>query len=153
GEIDLSDLIEPSGMQGMCVMTPAETEGPYYLNLNLLRQDITEGQPGLPTRLLISVVHAADCTPVANATVDVWHANAPGQYSGFANQGTQGQTWLRGVQFTDANGLATFDTIYPGWYMGRTTHIHLKVRPTPQTELTSQLYFPQRLNRRVNQIQ
>src|SRR5262249_18334204 len=46
GEIDLSDLIEPSGMQGMCVMTPAETEGPYYLNLNLLRQDITEGQPG-----------------------------------------------------------------------------------------------------------
>ena len=151
-EIDLSDLVVGDMMQGMCVLTPSETAGPFYLNLNLVRQDITEGQPGLAMRLLLNVVRASDCTPIPNAAVDAWHNNAAGTYSGFASKGTAGQTWLRGVQFTDANGMATFDTIYPGWYMGRTTHIHLKVRPTPGTELTTQLYFEQPLNRRVNSI-
>jgi protocatechuate 3,4-dioxygenase beta subunit len=137
----------------VCSLTPSETAGPYYLNLNLVRTDITEGQPGLKSRILIHVVRASDCSPVPNATLDVWHASAPGKYSGFANQGTLGQTWLRGVQFTDANGLGYFDTIFPGWYPGRTTHIHLKVRPTPQTELTTQLYFQQSLINRINKRQ
>ena len=136
--------------QMMCVLTPGETQGPYYLNLNLLRSDITEGLPGLATKLFIHVVQASTCLPVANAAVDVWHANAPGAYSGFGT--TVGQTWLRGVQNTDPNGLAVFNTIYPGWYMGRTQHIHVKVRPTPTTELTTQLYFRQALNTWVNTL-
>jgi len=149
-EPDLADLVDASGMQGMCLLTPSAIVGPYYLPLDLVRQDITEGQVGLPTRFLISVVRASDCTPIEGAAVDVWHTNAPGAYSGFASQGTSGLTWLRGIQFTDANGLAVFDTIYPGWYPGRTTHVHVKVRPTAQTELTTQTYFEQPINRRVN---
>ena len=150
--LDVSDFIDVSGAQSMCVLTPSVIEGPYYLNLNLLRTDITEGQPGLKSRLNLHVVRASDCTPIQNAAVDLWHNNAPGIYSGFANQGTQGQTWLRGVQFTDANGTAFFDTIYPGWYPGRTTHMHLKVRPPGATQLTTQLYFPQGLSRRIYKL-
>ena len=118
--------------------------------MNLMRSDITEGLPGLATKLFIHVVQASTCLPVANAAVDVWHANAPGAYSGFGT--TVGQTWLRGVQNTDPNGLAVFNTIYPGWYMGRTQHIHVKVRPTPTSELTTQLYFRQALNTWVNTL-
>jgi protocatechuate 3,4-dioxygenase beta subunit len=79
----------------------------------------------------------------------VWHCDALGSYSGIQSQGTAGQTFLRGVQFTDGTGQTFFDTIYPGWYPGRTTHIHVKVRPTGTSELTSQMYFPQALNTRV----
>jgi protocatechuate 3,4-dioxygenase beta subunit len=150
--LDVSDLIDPAAAQSMCVLTPGVIEGPYYLNLNLLRSDITEGQPGLKTRLTLHVVRASDCTPIQDAVVDVWHNNAPGSYSGFANQGTQGQTWLRGVQLTDASGTAAFDTIYPGWYPGRTTHIHLKVRPPGLGQLTTQLYFPMGLSRRIYRL-
>lgn len=149
-EFDASGLVTPGLTQGMCVLTPSSIVGPYYFDANLIRQDITEGQPGLPTRLHFSVVRASDCAPIPNAAVDVWQANAPGQYSGYANQGTQGQTWLRGIQFTDASGIVRFDTIYPGWYPGRTTHVHVKVRPTPETEITTQTYFDQPINRRVN---
>ncbi len=148
---DASDLVDDPRMATVCTIAPSLTQGPYYLNLNLMRSDITEGLPGLPTRLHIQVVRSSDCAPIPNAVVDLWHNNAPGVYSGFANQGTQGQTFLRGVQTTDANGATYFDTIYPGWYPGRTTHTHLKVRPTGQTELTTQLYFRQRLTNRVYQ--
>jgi intradiol ring-cleaving dioxygenase-like protein len=146
---DFADLADDARYQAMCILTPSQTAGPYYLNLNLLRTDITEGQAGIPCRTFLHVVRASDCTPIQNATVDIWHANAPGTYSGFANQGTQGQTWLRGVQITDAAGSAYFDTIYPGWYPGRTTHIHLKVRPTGGTELTTQLYFNDSMSKRL----
>jgi protocatechuate 3,4-dioxygenase beta subunit len=146
---ELADLQDDPSMQAMCVLTPSQTQGPYYLNLNLLRSDITEGLPGIPCRVFLHVVRASDCTPVSNATVDVWHNNALGTYSGFPQQGTSGQTWLRGIQITDNNGSAYFDTIYPGWYMGRTTHIHLKVRPTGATELTTQLYFLDQMSKRL----
>lgn len=151
-DLDASDLVDQSMLGSGCVLTPAQVVGPYYLNLNLLRSNITEGQIGIPMQLVLNVVRASDCSPVAGAAVDVWHANNPGRYSGFANQSTQGLTWLRGVQLTDAQGMVVFDTIYPGWYPGRTQHIHVKVRPTTGTELTTQVYFPDRLNRRVNAI-
>lgn len=151
-ELDVSDLVDADRAMGMCVLTPSETEGPYYLNLNLVRSDITEGFPGVKTRLNLHVVDANDCSPLSNARVDVWHNNAPGAYSGFANQGTQGQTFLRGVQFTDGTGTAIFDTIYPGWYQGRTTHIHIKVQPSGGSVLTTQMYFPHGLSRRVYRI-
>jgi protocatechuate 3,4-dioxygenase beta subunit len=98
------------------------------------------------------VLNATTCQPVPNAAVDIWHASAAGVYSGFQQQGTLGQTWLRGVQMTNASGIAAFNTIYPGWYMGRTQHIHVKVRPTPTQELTTQCYFRQSLNQWVNSL-
>jgi hypothetical protein len=148
-DIDVGDLIDPDALGTMCVLTPSQTAGPYYLNLNLVRSDITEGKPGIPTRLFLNVVRASDCTPIPNAAVDVWHCDALGLYSGVASLGTAGQTFLRGIQFTDAAGMTSFDTIYPGWYPGRTTHIHVKVRPTSTSELTSQMYFVQALNNRI----
>ncbi|MFN0241270.1 MAG: hypothetical protein ACKVWV_00075 [Planctomycetota bacterium] len=148
-DLGVEDLVDDPTLQAVCTMTPSSIVGPYYLNLNLVRSDITEGMPGLPTRVYLHVVRASDCTPIPNAAVDVWHCDALGRYSGFANQGTGGQTFLRGIQFTDESGLAMFDTVYPGWYPGRTTHMHLKVRPTAQTELSTQLYYKQRLTNRV----
>lgn len=142
-------LAEEEVLSSMCELTPSSIQGPFYLDLDLLRVDITEGKPGLPTRLVLRVVRALDCSPIPNAVVDVWHCDADGAYSGFPSRGTAGETWLRGIQFTDQFGSAHFDTIYPGWYQGRTTHIHLKVRPNAQSELTTQLYFEDDASARV----
>jgi protocatechuate 3,4-dioxygenase beta subunit len=132
----------------VCTLYPQETEGPYYLDLNRLRSDITEGKPGVPLELNLRVLRAAGCTPIRDAVVDVWHTDALGWYSGYPGQGdnhdidTTGQTFLRGVQVTDADGRVQFTTIYPGWYAGRTTHIHVKVHLGSRTAVTSQMYFP-----------
>jgi protocatechuate 3,4-dioxygenase beta subunit len=106
-----------------CVLTPELTEGPYYLDLEKIRRNITEGHAGLRLDLKIKVVDSTECTPIENVAVDIWHCDASGTYSGV--QGNSG-TFLRGVQLTNASGVATFRTIYPGWYQGRATHIHLK---------------------------
>ena len=121
--------------------TPGSIQGPYYVNSALVRQDITEGRPGLPVRLFLRILDATTCQPIPGAVVDVWQADADGFYSGFQAQGTQGQTWMRGIQMAGSNGFCWFDTVFPGRYPGRTAHLHLKVRPNPQTELTTQLYF------------
>jgi protocatechuate 3,4-dioxygenase beta subunit len=120
-----------------CVLTPELTEGPYYLDLDLMRRDITEGRPGLAYDLAVKVVDADSCEPVEDAIVDVWHCDAGGVYSGV--QGDDG-TFLRGVQVADGTGTATFRTIFPGWYSGRAVHIHLKVIQGGQT-WTGQLFF------------
>ncbi|MGB3329646.1 MAG: intradiol ring-cleavage dioxygenase [Thermomicrobiales bacterium] len=122
----------------MCVLTPELTEGPYYLDDLLVRNDITEGKAGVPLDLQITVVDATACTPIANAAVDIWHCDANGLYSGFTgsnpggtnayvDDGSNPDTFLRGVILSDANGLAEFTAIYPGWYSGRAIHIHMKV--------------------------
>ena len=121
----------------VCVLTPELTEGPYYLPLDLLREDVTEGTPGLPLQLRVNVVDLANgCAPLPKAAVDIWHCDAQGYYSGVAaNPGggasggpkVDSGTFLRGVQETGDDGGAEFLTIYPGWYTGRTVHIHLKV--------------------------
>jgi protocatechuate 3,4-dioxygenase beta subunit len=130
-----------------CTLYPQETEGPYYLNLNLLRRDITEGKSGTPLSLVLTVQGATGCTPLQGVPVDIWHCDAGGVYSGYPGQlgglDTTGQTFLRGTQVTDNDGRAQFDTIYPGWYPGRTTHIHFKVHPASNRVATSQLYFPE----------
>jgi protocatechuate 3,4-dioxygenase beta subunit len=132
---------------GACTVYPQQTEGPFFLDGDLVRSDITEGKPGASLNLEVVVVSANDCTPIANARVDVWQCDAAGVYSGYPNQlggfDTTGQTFLRGTQITDADGRVTFRTIYPGWYPGRTTHIHFKVHPSSTTEATSQMYFPE----------
>ena len=110
-----------------CVLTPAQEEGPFYIDLARVRRDIVEDRPGVPLALAIAVVDASTCAPIRDAAVDIWHCDALGLYSGEPSEGSEGETFLRGVQLTDRNGLAEFATIYPGQYPGRTTHIHLKV--------------------------
>jgi protocatechuate 3,4-dioxygenase beta subunit len=123
-----------------CVLTPEQTEGPYYIPSEKLRRNIIEGKPGIPLTLRATVVDASTCRPIAGAAVDVWHCDAAGVYSGFG-QATGNRTFLRGIQRTDANGLAILRTIYPGWYPGRTVHIHVKVHAGGDVVHTGQLYF------------
>ncbi|MFC3180888.1 intradiol ring-cleavage dioxygenase [Cypionkella sinensis] len=128
----------------VCLLQKEVTEGPFYIDPHLLRSDITEGKPGLPLQLRLQVV-TADCAPVVGARVDVWHCDATGVYSGVQNMGaggdTTGQNFLRGTQMTDVAGVASFQTVFPGWYRGRTTHIHYKVFLDQRSVLTSQIFF------------
>ncbi|WP_078628778.1 hypothetical protein [Streptomyces sp. NRRL F-2664] len=121
-----------------CVLAVTAGAGPYYLDLDLVRSDITQGREGAPLRLDLTVVRATDnCRPVPDARVELWHADADGQYS------TGTDTFLRGTQITDPTGHCVFHTIVPGWYAGLAPHIHVKIRPTPHTETTSQFFFPE----------
>jgi protocatechuate 3,4-dioxygenase beta subunit len=142
------------------------TEGPYYLDGALVRKDITEGKSGVPLTLRLTVVDATDgCTPVPGAAVEIWHCDAWGYYSGYttANPGgsapaesedgstANDNTYLRGYQIANANGVVKFETIFPGWYNPRTCHIHLKVHTGGEKEdgtyeggkvnYTGQLFF------------
>jgi protocatechuate 3,4-dioxygenase beta subunit len=170
-----------------CVLTPEQTEGPYYIDKGLVRSDITEGRPGVPLQLNLTVQEASTCKPISGATVEVWHCDATGEYSGYESAQMQAQpnsgydtptggpapaggipkpgapppgpggpgagghggrqqptntlTFLRGGQVSDASGVVTLHTIYPGWYRGRTTHIHLKVHVSGQVVHTGQMYM------------
>lgn len=129
-----------------CAILPETTTGPFPLDQQLLRRDITEGYPGHPLRLGLRVVDGA-CAPVPTAAIEVWHADATGDYSAFTDGGTgkdeaAGTTFLRGTQVADNDGIVEFTTIYPGWYPGRAVHIHVRVRVGDETSLVSQLYFP-----------
>jgi protocatechuate 3,4-dioxygenase beta subunit len=128
-----------------CVLTPEMTEGPFYLEGDKVRRDVREGRPGVPLLLGTTVLDVSSCKPIRGAAVDIWHCDAGGTYSGFAQEGTEGLTFMRGIQRTDKNGLATFATIYPGWYEGRTVHIHVRVYLGGSVVHTGQLFFPDRL--------
>jgi len=123
-----------------CVLSPEQTEGPYYIAGERVRRNITEGRPGTRFDLRLAVVDVSTCKPIRGAAVDIWHADAGGVYSGFG-QGAASRTFMRGIQRTDANGVATFQTVYPGWYAGRTVHIHVKVHLGGNVVHTGQLYF------------
>lgn len=116
-----------AGAAAACTLTAEQEEGPFYVALEQVRHDIVAGQPGLPMQLEITIINSQTCKPLRNAAVDIWHCNASGVYSDIASEKTVGQTYLRGVQITDAHGLATFRTIFPGHYAGRTTHIHARI--------------------------
>ena len=124
-----------------CVLSPEMTEGPYYIDDMKVRRNITEGLAGAPLALRLSVLDASTCTPIKGAAVDIWHASAGGKYSGEAVNDAVGRTFLRGIQRTDAKGLALFNTVYPGWYQGRTVHIHVMVHVGGDTVHTGQLFF------------
>lgn len=145
-----------------CVVVPALTEGPYFvdekLNRSDIRADATGGTPKAGAQLDITFnvgrVSGNACTALPGATVDVWHCDALGVYSDASDPGfnTKGQKWLRGYQTTDASGVAKFTTVYPGWYQGRAVHIHFKIRTTTgaQTaDFTSQLFFDENMNEKV----
>jgi protocatechuate 3,4-dioxygenase beta subunit len=127
-----------------CVLTPEMTEGPYYIAGEKVRRNITEGRPGTPLELHLGVVDASTCKPIRGAAVDIWHADAGGVYSGFG-EGASSRTFMRGIQRTDAKGLATFVSVYPGWYQGRTVHIHVKVHVGGNVVHTGQLFFNDRV--------
>jgi Dioxygenase len=131
-----------------CVLTQELTEGPYYVAAERLRRDITEGKAGVSLRLRLTIVNATSCKPIRNAAVDIWHCDALGIYSG-AIAGSPGTNFLRGVQRTAAKGVATFDTIYPGWYPGRAVHIHVKVHVAGNVVHTGQLFFPAKVTNAV----
>ena len=130
-----------------CVLAPEMTEGPYYLDLDLVRSDITEDRLGAPLALTIVVASVDGCSPIQDAAVDLWHCDAEGIYSGFVaastgqGAGTDDSIFLRRTQLTDANGQVTFQTLYPGWYQGRTVHMHMKVHAGGNQIHTTQLFF------------
>ena len=141
-----------------CVLTPEAGEGPFYLDPKLVRSDIASGQPGAPLNLALRVVRAGDCATLANARVDVWHADALGLYSGYDRQSgvggistkaAVGQQYLRGTQVTDAGGDVQFRTIFPSWYGGRTPHVHFKVFLGGNEVVASQIFFPDEITREV----
>jgi len=135
--------------------TRQAAEGPFYIEETLERSDISDGQPGIPLELGLEVVEARNRSALSGARIDIWHADAAGCYSGFQGQGderaisTVDQRFLRGTQFADAAGKVRFVTIYPGWYAGRTAHIHFKVFVDDKTVSVGQIYFPDDLNRFV----
>ncbi len=114
-------------MAGACTLVAEQEIGPFYVPYDRVREDIIAGVDGLPMRLEITVISSLTCQPLRNAAVDIWQCDAEGVYSDESSENTVGQTYLRGVQFTDKHGQVTFRTIYPGHYNGRTTHIHAKV--------------------------
>lgn len=143
---------------GTCWITPSETEGPYYFNANLVRRDIRTdfdtGQfhDGVPLTMALTVINLG-CTPMPDLIVDVWHCDKDGVYSGYVQPGhnTVGQDFMRGIQVTNASGQCEFLTSYPGWYAGRATHVHFKVRLNASTFLTSQWCFPNAINDTIYQ--
>lgn len=180
-----------------CKLAPELTVGPFYIDGEKIRRDITEGKSGIPLRLRVTVLDSRRCTPLPNAAVDIWHCDARGYYSGYtaqdpdANFGpaeggpggsggprgggpdrvpppggtvwapppTDQMTFLRGLQFTDARGVAEFVTIYPGWYFGRSIHIHARVHVQGRAQAThyagghvahtGQFAFPDEMSDRI----
>jgi len=181
----------------ICMLNQEQEEGPYYLDREILRKDITEGKLGIPLRLRLTIVDAKHCNSIPNAALDIWHCDASGIYSGYtafnpmgpggpggrppgppANsemggpppsgppigrppkmQPSEKQIFLRGVQLSDAQGIVEFETIYPGHYMGRVNHIHMKVHiggnaGGPEyrgghVAHTGQIFFPEEISKFV----
>jgi protocatechuate 3,4-dioxygenase beta subunit len=130
---------------GTCSLMAEKTAGPFPLDQQFMRRDVTEGSPGRPLRLGLRVVDSS-CTAVPGAAVEIWHCDATGDYSAFADGGggkddAQGTTFLRGTQIANDDGIVEFATIYPGWYTGRAVHIHLRVHRRDAIVLTSQMFF------------
>lgn len=132
-----------------CAVTPSETAGPFPSLTELFRSDIREGKSGTRLSLTVRVVDAGNaCAPVSGANVEIWHVDAAGNYSQYGTQRTE--TFLRGIQTTDGNGAAVFTTIYPGWYQGRATHIHVEVTRDGRTIKTTQIAFPESVSNAVH---
>jgi protocatechuate 3,4-dioxygenase beta subunit len=150
-------MVSTSTSQLSCVVVPALTEGPYFVDEQLNRSDIrldpsdNSVKAGVTLKLTFNVsqITSSGCAAYTGAYVDIWHCDALGTYSDVVDNAvgfnTKGKKYLRGYQITDTNGKAEFTTIYPGWYQGRTVHIHFKVRSalnaSQSSTFTSQLFF------------
>jgi protocatechuate 3,4-dioxygenase beta subunit len=145
---------------GSCTVTDTETDGPYPLynsrGSSIQRVDITDGKLGTPLNIDITVKNVNNnCNVLANARVDIWHCDKDGYYSGYTNSGYLGtqnnsaMVFCRGLQYADTNGVVKFVSIYPGWYSGRVTHIHVQVYVSNALKLTTQIAFPENINTAV----
>lgn len=131
-----------SGTNAVCAVSPTETLGPFPNLGDFIRSDVREDRPGLPLALTITVVNvSASCAPVSGAAVEIWQCDVDGNYSQYGT--TRSATFLRGLQTTDPTGRATFTTIYPGWYQGRATHIHVDVSVNGRSVKVTQIAFPE----------
>jgi protocatechuate 3,4-dioxygenase beta subunit len=145
---DTTATIPAGSTNAACAVTPTETAGPFPSLTDLFRSDIREGKQGTLLNLTVKVVNVnAGCAAVPNANVEIWHVDAAGNYSQYGTQTTQ--TFLRGIQTTNSNGEVTFTTIYPGWYQGRATHIHVEVTTGGVSRKVTQIAFPESLNNAV----
>lgn len=142
-----------------CVLTPAQAEGPYFVDERLSRSDVRDDPatgnvtPGalLTLDLAVTAIAGKQCSPLRDAIVDIWQCDAVGNYSDVND--ARATRFLRGYQATDANGRVRFTTIYPGAYQGRAVHIHLMIRtqaPGRSVKFTSQLYFDDTVTDRVH---
>ncbi|KPM34841.1 hypothetical protein AK830_g11725 [Neonectria ditissima] len=128
-----------------CVLTPEVTQGPYYVAGEYVRENIVEEQGGLDIVLDYQVIDVETCDPIPDVYLEMWHCNSTGVYSGIVASGNGDSTdetnidntWLRGIQLTDSDGVAQFESIFPGHYTSRATHIHIMVH-TNATLLANQ---------------
>jgi protocatechuate 3,4-dioxygenase beta subunit len=129
-----------------CLLQREVTEGPYYLDLDLVRRNIKEDRRGIPLTLRFRVLNANTCRVIKGAAVEIWHADGSGAYSGVSGDS---DTYLRGIQRTNTKGWVRFETIYPGWYRGRTPHIHMKVFVSGKEIHTGQVFMKDAISARV----
>ncbi|KAF8447015.1 Intradiol ring-cleavage dioxygenase, partial [Terfezia claveryi] len=121
-EVDVNSLFPANPT---CVLAPELTIGPYYASNQLIRNDMREDIDGVELLLALEIIDVNTCKVVPNVMIDFWHCSNIGKYSAFSNEGTAGETFNRGLQATGSDGIATITTIFPGWYTGRATHIHI----------------------------
>jgi protocatechuate 3,4-dioxygenase beta subunit len=158
-------LAAPAQPSTQCFTTRQVTPGPFILPTSPLRSDIREGLPGVPITLNIRIIDDLWCQPASDVTVDVWQCDAIGRYSGAQNLtfdpdslqvvgvglDLRDQQFLRGHQVSDSNGMVSFTTVFPGWYVPRLPHIHVTAtwKNVPWTRLSTQLFFPEDIQRAV----
>lgn len=142
--------------ENACAVSPAETAGPFPIKspAALIRENIVGNRAGIPLVINIEVVNVNNnCAPLPGVLVDIWHCDAKGNYSEYSGQldgDFTGENFLRGRQTTDANGIASFISIYPGWYPGRAPHLHLEVKNSSGSSLLiTQVAFPENISNTV----
>jgi protocatechuate 3,4-dioxygenase beta subunit len=133
----------------ICTLIPSETAGPFPLDLTentaFFRKDIRETQTGVRLNVKLKIFGLGNCQPMRNVRVNIWHCSIGGIYSGYNNSMNPGDAnakHLRGYQFTDADGVVEFVTVFPAWYSGRIAHIHFQVRTSTTYAAVSQFTFP-----------
>ena len=135
---------------GSCAVSPTETAGPFPTKTpsTLVNADIRSDRTGVALTIKITVNKLSDCAALKDAIVDIWHCDKDGYYSEYGGTSMQTQDFtsvhfLRGRQVSDASGLVTFTSIFPGWYSGRAPHIHVHIYNASGTSLlVTQIAFP-----------
>jgi protocatechuate 3,4-dioxygenase beta subunit len=157
----------------MCVFSPEQIAGPYFRNDRLHRYDITEGAEGVPMELILSIVNVKTCEPIEGLLVDIWHCNAQGRYSGWSEVDpdkealsgeigsiprTDEDSYLRGCGFTNVLGNCSFRSVFPGFYAGRSIHVHVAVRKLDEhnndrhVAYVGQLYVPESISSHISEL-
>ncbi|KAH6655239.1 Intradiol ring-cleavage dioxygenase [Truncatella angustata] len=159
------------GSDNSCILQPTVTEGPYWVSGELVRQDITDGEEGVPLTFDVQLIDTTTCEPLSNVALEAWYCNSTGVYGGVSARGNGNtndptipyNTALRGIQYSDDDGVLSFDTIVPGHYTGRAVHIHIMAHIGATTlangtiagghvAQVGQLFFDQSLNEEVDTV-